>query len=273
MMKVVFGTVVYPSATCYMEDFFGSLDRQTYKDFRLMIISDNVPKDDIEAVIDKHNIEADIITPERQMTPIELRILMLKKAKEFKADVLVAGDIDDTFSENRVEKLVEAFVKNPDAGFAYNQLTLPNKTEIMPPMPSTTDSVVDILELNYLGLSTTAIKVGQLTDELLESLGDCKTFVFDWYLYCRLLIFGMKGVLADEAATYYRIYDNNFAGVPTATPENIEKEIYIKKNHFDALSKYDDRYKGLFEAYNNGKYKVLTKDKYFWWGMTEVNKL
>ena len=268
-MKVVFGTVVYPSAAPFMEDFFSSLDNQTYKDLTLLMISDEVPQEDIEKVIEKHNIKVDIIFPKKQMTPIELRILMLSKAKELGADVLVAGDIDDTFSANRVEKVVEAFEKNPDAGFVYNQLVLPDNTQIMPPMPPRTNTVDDILEYNYLGLSTTAIKVGQLTDELLQTLGDCKTFVFDWYLYCRLLIFGMKGVLADEAATYYRIYDNNFAGVPTATPENIEKELFIKKNHFDALSKYDDKYKKLLDSYNNERYKVLEQNQYFWWNLTK----
>ncbi len=269
-MKVVFGTVVYPAAVKFMEDYFASLDSQTYKDFKLLLINDGVPRGDLEKVIEKYNIDVDIISPDGNQTPIQLRVLMIHTAKSHGADVLVAGDIDDTFSENRVEKSVEAFEANPDAGFVYNSLVLPDKTEIMPPMPATTDSVEDILELNYLGLSTTAIRVQLLSDELIESLGECKTFVFDWYLYCRLLMAGLKGVLASEAATYYRIYDNNFAGVPTATPENIEKEIHIKKNHFDALSKYDDRYKKLLESYNNERFKVLEQSQYFWWNLTKM---
>ena len=268
-MKVLFGTVVYPDASKYMDDFFDSLDRQTYKDFRLLIISDGVAISDIKDIISKYNIAVEIVVADEGMTPAALRMQLLLEAKIKAADVIVLGDIDDTFSENRVEKVVETFNANPEAGFVYNDLLLPDKTVIMPPLPAKTYDIEDILEYNYLGLSTTAICISKLTEDFIKSLGDCKSFVFDWYLYCRLLLFGLNGVKATNAETYYRIYDNNFAGVPTNIPENIEKELNVKKNHFDALSKYDDRYKRLLDSYNNGKYQFLKQDRYFWWNLTK----
>ncbi|MBR1623214.1 MAG: glycosyltransferase family 2 protein, partial [Pseudobutyrivibrio sp.] len=130
-MKVLFGTVVYPGAFKYMEDFFDSLEHQTYKDFRLLLISDGVATSDINNVVTKHNIAVDIVVADEGKTPAKLRVQLLSEAKSRDADVLVLGDIDDTFSENRVAKVIETFKANTELGFVYNDLLLPDKTVIM----------------------------------------------------------------------------------------------------------------------------------------------
>ena len=270
-MKTLFGTVIYPGALKYADDFLASLNAQTCKDFTLLMISDGVPRDELETVVSKYNLDIEILVADEGQTPIQLRVLLLATAKENKADILIIGDIDDSFSSDRVEKILDTFERNDDADFVYNELLLPDETVIMPALPNTTETLDDILQYNYLGLSTTAIRINRLSQDFIHSLAACKTFVFDWYLYCRLVIHGMKGFLAKGAVTYYRIYDNNFAGLPKPTDENIEKEIYVKKNHFEALSEFDDSYKELLDAYNKGNYKTVDKDMYFWWGLTEAN--
>lgn len=271
MKNYFFGSVIYLNAVPFVDEFLRSLSSQTFKEFTLLLISDGVDESTIFRLINNYNIQYEIISYQNNFTPAELRINLLREAKVRGAEYIILGDIDDTFSTNRVEDSITALKFNNQLGFVYNKFLLMNSKSAMPKLNSETKNAEYILEYNYLGLSNTAINMGYMTDNFIESLVECKSHVFDWYLFTRLLLNGIEGELIPNAITYYRLYGDNYVGIPTMTRNMIDKEIYVKTEHYKLLSKYDDNYKILFNAYKNKEYDINNgKEKYFWWNLTKM---
>ncbi len=268
-MNVVFGSVVYPGALEYAGDFLDSLNNQTDKDFSLLLINDGVKNDAITKIMDGYNNKYNIISYEESFSPPELRINLLREAFKNNCDYLVLGDIDDYFAANRVEKIKRMFCDDEHVGFLYNEILLTNENTCMPRMPEKVISVDAIAEFNFLGLSNTAINMKGLDLSFIDSLTECKTYVFDWYLYSRLILNGMNGRFLPGTFTYYRLHENNCAGIPSLTDEMVEKEVAVKINHYSLLATYDIRYKKMLSAYKNGDYERIQKNSYYWWNLTK----
>ena len=143
----------------------------------------------------------------------------------------------------------------------------------MPNMPNTTNTILQILECNYLGLTNTALIMSKMSKEFIESLFEGKTQIFDWYLFSRIMLAGGKGEKIDNTVTYYRIYHENVAGIPTNSLEELRKEIEIKIEHYKLLQKYDDAYSSLIVKYCNIVLDTYIDHKetfVFWWGHCRV---
>lgn len=267
-MKTVVVTVVYPDAIKYFEDFIQSLQAQTFRDFSVLILTDQVKKQEIFKKLAFSDVRADVIENFSQLTPQALRVKLIQESKESGADLLVFGDADDTFSEGRIQETVDCF-RTTGADFFYNDI-LPDGCESTAfQMPDSANGIEILANSNFLGLSNTALRLGSVDEKFISSLFDCDTFVFDWYLYSRLLIMGLRGIHTGRAAfTRYRIHDNNFAGVSAQTDCNLRKEIEVKRSHYRLLSKYDERFVQYYEAYLEGRVKIKKKPGGFWWNLT-----
>lgn len=273
-MKITVASVVYEEALRFGDDFIVSLQKQDCQEFDVLLINDNIPMDFLaDRVKTNHMPLADRIhivdKSKHGLLPFALRIELLLEALKHGTELLILLDFDDIAKSNRVSEIVRQHDEKYD--FYYNDIFLFNGMNAMPQLPKVTDDIRNLLEQNYLGLSNSAINLRHIKKEFIESLREGKTQIFDWYLFSRMLLSGMTGKYIDNTGTYYRIYENNIAGIPNDTLNELEKEKQIKLKHYDLLQKYDSRYKKLIEIYENlnlSERRIGAEKKgYYWWGM------
>lgn len=273
-MKITVASVVYEKALSFLDDFIISLQEQECQKFDVLLINDNIPLDLLVDRLKTNNMSlADRIhivdKSKHGLLPFALRIELLLEALAHGTELLILLDCDDIAKSDRVSKIVQQYDEKYD--FFYNDIFLFDGMNAMPPLPKVTDDISYLLEQNYLGFSNCAINLRHIKKSYIESLRDGKTQIFDWYLFSRMLLSGMTGKYIDNTGTYYRIYENNTAGIPNYTLNELEKEKQIKLKHYHLLRKYDSRYKKLIEIYENLDLSKRTieaeKKGYYWWGM------
>jgi len=277
-MKIMFGSVVYKDAMAYLDDFLSSVQMQSFKAFDLVLINDDIQPNKINDRLSEKNI---IIEHTNGIySVVELRIRLLEYAIKHHYDLLIFGDIDDTFSHTRVEKIMRAYDEN--MGFYYHDLTLiGTKTSFFGNrLPENTTVIEQIVDYNYLGLSNTAINIA-LTKKLLSNLKNQKVIAYDWYLFSCLLLNQYIGKKVEDCTSYYRIHERNIAGETNyLTDMKLERGINVKKEHYQTLKQYlnvfQEKYEKIImlerklsekeykEAYLNYINKILP-DKCFWW--------
>ena len=269
-MKTLFGTVLYQSAFKYAADLINSINQQDTDDFEVLIINDDIDSEVLENALHFLSKDYSVIQYSQKYSPVELRIKLFSEAKRRRADLLVMGDADDEFSKNRMSNLIRIAENNPEPFFFYNKIEDFDGHQMMPDMPGWTKGIGDILSYNYLGMSNTGMRVGKLSDEFIISLDECKSPIFDWYLFSRILLDGKEGMFVPGAVTYYRLYEGNIVGDQESNPERIEYEVSVKKQHYELLESRSDIIRQMYLNYINEEYKVCTNcQKRFWWGCTE----
>lgn len=276
-MKVAFGTVLYKKAISYFDEFFQSVINQTNKEFDIVLIIDDLLPEEIAPFIDKNsNEKCNIKTcySNKKSKPYELRIQLIEYVKENKYDLLIIGDCDDVFSENRIETIVKEFCVAPNVAFFYNQICLFDNSIVLGELPKVTEHIDQIGEKNYLGLSNTALNMRLLDDNIISDLKQGDTLIFDWYLYSVLLIHGLKGIFVEGALSFYRIHGNNLAGITNLSEDNIKKEITIKIEHYKLLSKHSEYHKKLLRQYQDliiEQKELYKNNNYYWWNLIQLN--
>lgn len=267
----VFGSVIYASALNYLEDFIESINKQNCENFDVMFIVDDIDINEVNKYITKiHSHKVFLVDrTSGHNTPAELRVCLIAEAKVRGYELLVIGDCDDTFGTFRIQRIQETYLLNPQYAFFYNDLMLQDGTMVMEKLPEQTSSLQSVLQCNYLGLSNSAINLNRVTMEWIESLKECESFVFDWYLFSRLLISEEIGCYVENAPTFYRIYESNFVGINQNSQKMLEKELIVKKCHYQSLSKYSMEAQQLFEKIKDLTIKDVTDTKTnttsFWW--------
>ena len=260
-----FGTVLYFESLIYLREFIDSINSQIEKDFDLVIINDNIDINILAKFISELKINYKVFNCFEKKSPAELRVDLLRNAKSSGYDLLIMGDCDDIFDKRRVLEVKKSYIQNKNFAFFYNNLLLFDKSKALKDFPIFTTKIDEILQCNYLGLSNTAINLSFLSDSFIQSLYSCTSFVFDWYLFSRIICNGGKGKYVKDAVTYYRIYENNFAGI--SSEKQLKKEWEIKKKHYELMKKYDDRYSKLLEQLlevDVDKVNVCKSSSYWW---------
>lgn len=266
---IAFGTVIYRSAMQYFPEFIYSINNQNFKDFILLVINDDVPENELQYHLNNIKIKDYLVVNNtNNYNPAELRIKLLEEAKCRGYTLLIIGDCDDKFYFKRVANIVNFYNNNKEITFYYNDLLLFNNKKAMDVLPDITYSVNYIAEFNYLGLSNTAINLSKISNSFIESLRECDTFVFDWYLYSRILLDGGTGIFVPDAFSLYRVYENNYAGINNNTKKDILKEYNIKIKHYTLLAKYNDLFEVLLRKYKEFDIEMFIpqrKSNSFWW--------
>lgn len=276
-MKVAFGSTIYKEGLQYAEEFSASINAQTYKDFDVLLINDNLTEVEGESICHKF-YNPSFLIPSKGHTIFETRTFLLEEARRRGYELLVIGDFDDCFSEERIENIVKAVC--PQYTFYYHDLRDFSGNLQFKTMPPTTEDVSMILEYNYLGMGNTAICVQQLQEDFLKTIYEGNTKVFDWYLYTRILAEGHKGKFVPQTNTYYRLHERNLAGSIAETKESIQKEIQVKLEHYGLLEKrmpelkdWIEGYKMLEERFQKGiSISTTTMRKGYWWELLENPK-
>ena len=276
-MRIAFGTVIYEQAWEWWKEFVESLNAQTTQEFEVLILNDGVSKEQVSLLKEVLNYDTYIYDVEKQASISEIRIQLLRIAKRMGYDLLVIGDFDDIFAKNRVESIIKRW--DEDITFYYHNLQYENSDELVfEELPECLETIEEVLESNFLGLSNTAINLTLINEVFINSLENIKTNIFDWYLYSKILIAGGRGCVVENTYTIYRQQENNLAGLHVSDSKAVCKEIMIKKEHYkmlknefkiaeDLLKKYEE-----LEKYN-GEHLIPYKNneaKRYWWSNIKI---
>ncbi|MCI8550421.1 MAG: glycosyltransferase family 2 protein [Lachnospiraceae bacterium] len=275
VMKIVVASVVYKGAMEYLDDFIKSISEQTNQNFAVLLLNDDMPEEYLEKILRKYYPERknDIIIVNAcgGSSISQLRVRLLYETKVRGYDFLILSDCDDKLSGNRVGNYLEVF--DPDYSFYYNALLDFDGQAVMPELPAETLSWRQIAEENYLGLSNTGIWLKKLSLQFITSLNQGNTKIFDWYLYSRILLAGMRGKKVENCYTYYRIHAQNIAGKKVLAGAQVEKEILIKIEHYKLLEEeepYLKKLRQLYEKYYEKRENLTLNDQDgFWWSLVK----
>lgn len=235
-MKILVLGVIYSGVEKYLNDYFNSLDQQTYTDFDILIIEDGLHlpnKFYRNSLITKENKE--------ECTPADIRFFAIEFAKKKNYDALIFTDCDDYFSQNRFEKTVQALkcvdfcvnklIPIDESGKIIeeiNDLNIPNNL-----------SINEILNANYFGMSNTSINLHSLPKDFYIP---SDLIAVDWWLYSIFLLHNKKYLYDEEVITYYRQYDKNIVGISSILDKyKLIKGIDVKLLHFINLLDYCKR--------------------------------
>ncbi len=284
-MKVCFATVIYKQAQPYFDDLIKSIDNQTDKDFDLVIVNDNYSTDELinlgvlsekgEVNQIPQSLKGDTVLVDLQSQSLSIaatRIELLKSVKSLGYDLVIIGDADDTFADNRVKELKRAAELDKGSVFFYNKLIKDNGEDVFKYLPDTITNADAIAQGNFLGMSTTAIRVDCLSDGFIDSLYEGECNVFDWYLYSRILLDVGKGIYVPNTSTIYRIYDNNEVG----TTRDLSKEKIVKLTHYANLAKRYPEFKKLYdelEKIDVTKLGMSDQHQGYWWSDIKLENI
>ena len=130
-----------------------------------------------------------------------------------KYEVLIFGDSDDYFKDNRVEKSLEILKKSDvvvndltlfDNNGIYEKKYLSNRLKNLD-----TIDLKFIKDKNIFGLSNTAIKLKKIKK---VSFND-KIVAVDWYFFEKILKEGLRAIFTNETESFYRQHENNTIGL------------------------------------------------------------
>jgi len=210
MKTVAFLTTIFPMKEQFLNDFFDSLSRQTYDKFDVIVVNDGY--DNFYDVKIKYQ-NLSIIELPYSDTPAKNREYGINYCIDNKFDILIFGDSDDYFSNNRITKSVKLL---SDHEIVVNDLTTFDKTGIIQHKYISTrvknNSIINysfIKDKNIFGMSNTAINLNILD----KVKFDDSLVAVDWFMFKDLLKLGHKAIFTNEIISYYRQYSDNTIGL------------------------------------------------------------
>ena len=244
--KTAFLTTLFPVCESYLHDFFQSLTRQTWKGFDLIILNDGF--NDFQRFKAQYS-NLNIIEIPSANNIAKNREALIKFSLINNYDIAIFGDIDDYFTDNRIEVVSKLLNKND---IVVNDLTsfsakgklfhnylsnrLSNREHI---------SLNFILDKNIFGLSNTAINLSVINSTDISF--DTELLAVDWYFFSSLLVNSKQAVFTNEAVTYYRQHNDNIAGLGDINDATIHKSLAIKLMHFDKMASKTDAFKLAYD--------------------------
>ena len=210
MKNVAFLTTIFPMEEQFLIDFFDSLSGQTYDNFDVVVVNDGY--DNFYDVKIKYQ-NLSIIELPYSGTPAKNREYGINYCIDHKYDILVFGDSDDYFSNNRITKSVELLSSHD---IVVNDLTTFDKTGILHDK-YISNRVENNLIINYsfikdkniFGMTNTAINLNILD----KVKFDDSLVAVDWFMFKDLLKLGHKAIFTNEIISYYRQYFDNTIGL------------------------------------------------------------
>lgn len=243
---------VYPAVSKYLPDYFESLQRQTCRDFDLLLVKDGLD-------VFQRPEGLNVIELEGEGAPARIRETVINHALQSGYECLVFSDTDDYFSPDRVAQSLR-LLKEYD--IVVNDLSLVSENG---------DTIVErylsrrlgdmeeialghLIHRNMMGLSNTAVS-RRCFDVPLRL--DSETIAVDWYLFSTLLLEGRSAVFTDRAVTYYRQHGSNTAGLGgELTTGALLRGVEIKAQHYGFIAILDESFIDLANEYRDLKNEI-----------------
>lgn len=240
-MSTAFITFVYPAATKFFAGFIESLNNQTDKDFTLVVFNDGCKESELNVFLNVNNFSVKIIN-NKCKTISENRFRAFQLLANSIYNRFIFGDIDDLFSENRVQ-LVKRALTNHE--IVFNELDLTSKDlNIIKPnlikgyLGSMQEITFDMVKYkNLIGFSHIAIRKEAISF-LAEKQINVEITVVDWAVIAKLLT-KWNAYFEINATTYYMMHENNIALENDYTYNSFLKEVEIKFEQYKENSSLD----------------------------------
>lgn len=240
--NVAFLTTIYPMPEHYLIRFFESLAAQDQTNWDLVIVNDGYSH--VDQLLSRY-AQLNVTVLNGVNNIVKNREIGINHILSVNYEIVIFGDADDYFSNNRISKSMELLAKNDivvndlssvdETGLILDECIfsyrLENRNEI---------NFEFIRDKNIFGLSNTAIKT-----ELLKNIHFNTTVIaLDWYIFSQVLFnHKTKAIFTNESITWYRQHAANIAGVNQNSKEKIKKDISVKKLHYQALSALNDKFR------------------------------
>jgi sugar O-acyltransferase (sialic acid O-acetyltransferase NeuD family) len=262
--RIAFLTTIFPTELKYIAEFFESLSKQIYKKFDVIVLNDGFQN--FENFKKKY----------RNLTIIELpaagsiaknRETLIRYSKMNNYDIAIFGDIDDTFSEDRIEKSIKA-LKHAD--IVVNDLTSIKDGCIIDESIYSKRLINQrfisfdfIKDKNIFGMSNTAVNLNVVSLSEVQFSDDL--IAVDWFFFSLLLLNGAKATFISDTVTFYRQYDSNVIGIGSFSIEKINSILKVKVIHYEKMKEINADYQALLDEVLILK-EICTDE-------TELNKL
>jgi hypothetical protein len=265
MSSIAFLTTIFPQNEKFLKSFFNSLYIQTYKDFDLIIVNDNF--NNLNYYKDLYP-NLTIVNINSCDTPAKNREAGINYCIENKYDILIFGDSDDYFQNDRIETSIkilnQADIVVNDISL-FNEKTLYNERYLSNRLKNRQIIEFEFIKnKNIFGFSNSAIRI--FNKKKLSIPNDL--VAVDWYIFSNFLLKGHKAVFTNETISFYRQYKQNIIGLKQLDEKSFNKAKNIKIKHFKALSLNENQFgnelKSLYLLTFNKKKKIKNP---LWWEM------
>ncbi|MBU2896864.1 NeuD/PglB/VioB family sugar acetyltransferase [Vibrio hepatarius] len=248
-MKTAVLTTIFPLNEGYIQDFFNSLVAQTIQGFDIILINDGFG--DLSSLRRQYN-ELNIIELEPAKNFAKNRERMCQYALDGHYDAAIFADIDDYFSDNRIEQSLQLLgdydiVVNDmttfcDSGVIATQIL---SSRILDGQEIPIDFIRD---KNFFGLTNTAIRLTDVTKDSMCFSNDL--VAVDWYLFSLLLYQSKRAVFTNKAITYYRQHQANTVGIGHMTLERLKQTLKVRETHYRHMLLISETYQVELNANN-----------------------
>jgi len=236
--NTAFLTTIFPVSKPFLKDFFNSLQKQSFKNFDIIVINDGIT--DFYKIKNLYP-ELNIIEYHTDFSPPKNREFGIKKTIELEYENIILGDSDDYFDENRVAVILELLNKN---NIVINDIHLFNEKETKKNffskfVQNQEYNINDFITATFAGFSNTAIKTSLLKKNDMFFFDEL--IAVDWYFLTTLLLQNSaeKVFFTNETGTYYRQHKQNTIGInETVNFDKIKFGLKIKTIHYDAIIKF-----------------------------------
>lgn len=263
MNSIAFLTTIFPQNEKFLKYFLDSLSAQTYKDFDLVIVNDSFKN--LNYYKDLY-LDLNIININSSGTPAKNKEVGINYCIEKNYDILIFGDSDDYFKNNRVEKSIkilnQADIVVNDLSL-FNEHTVYNKRYLSNRVKNHEIIKFEFIKnKNIFGFSNSAIRLFNQKKIFIPN----HLVAVDWYIFSNLLLKGYKAVFTDETISFYRQYEQNIIGLKQLDEKSFNKVRNIKIKHFKALSingnQFDNELKSLYSLNFDKRRKIKNP---LWW--------
>jgi len=229
-------TTVYPQVGEYLDMFLATLEKQTLRNFDLVIVNDGI--DSLDALCEQRdNLACRLV--DGRATPASNREAGIRYCLNAGYEYVIFADADDYFDPTRVAVSI-AKMRSMVADCVVNDVHL--VTESAQPVVESYFSrrltnnqfvrIDDIMHGNIFGLSNTAVRTTCLSGVQI----DADLVAVDWYLFTVLLLRGCRAVFTNEANTFYRQHSSNTVGLGAVTIESVKRAVSVKSGHYSVLA-------------------------------------
>lgn len=265
MKKTAFLTTIFPMEESFLYHFFDSLKEQTYKQFDIIVVNDNYIN--FDKITSFYKNKLNIIELKYSDTPAKNREYGINYCIDNNYDILIFGDSDDSFLNNRIEKSIELLEENDiivndlslfDINGIYEEKYISNRIK--------NDSIIDfefIKNKNIFGLSNTAILLKDMKNIIIPD----DLIAVDWYIFTLFLLDNKKAIFTNETVSFYRQYNDNTVGMKNIDLESFTRGINVKKIHYKNLNLLTNKFNEELERINILKLEIKDKkiENPLWW--------
>ena len=235
MNDTVFATFAYPDCEKHLPRMLRSLNEQTDPDFDLIIFNDGLA--DIDRMCENFLSKSVRIQPV-QGTIAEIRTEGLMKLKQLGYKNVIFGDVDDSFSRNRISVLKKLLRENDivvnDINIHSRHFSRPEMNYFQGRIPA--EKIFDasaIRSHNFIGFTNSAIRTSVIPE---VSFSDDLVAV-DWAFFSIILQQKVRAIFTSCTTTSYYINDTSHYDLISTNAEIEYFKSIVRECHYRYLCK------------------------------------